>query len=755
MTRPSTFSWRRAIRTGFGALITLAGALGTGCLDRPVSPATPDTTNVFVDDIRQQGVDKIDLLFMIDNSISMADKQAILADAVPELVRRLVTPICVDPATQQPTGGNAPCSGGSEPEFKAVDNIHIGVISSSLGGHGGDICSGDSQNDKSHLMGTKRPNLASFNNQGFLWWGPDQQKTPGAHTDANALINDFKAHVTATGEDGCGYEASLESWYRFLIDPEPPETIVVNGQGFAERTGIDATVIAQREAFLRPDSLVAVIMLSDENDCSLREDGGNSVLGQAYALASSKPFNQANMPRGRSACNTNPDDECCYTCALGDKANCTPAAQDAECQKGLYGKAEDDLNLRCWQQKRRFGEDWLYPTQRYVDGLRKQQVPNRVGEMVPNPLFKGGSGVAPRDPNLVYLAGIVGVPWQLISTPESQTGNTLKYLTATELNQQGIWSKITEEGTKPPGDPHMVESVDPRPNLPGPGAAPGADPFHGHDWDIRKSPQVLDLQYACTFKLQQPRDCSSTGGACDCDSASVAAGVNNPLCQAPGGAYGTTQYHAKAFPGLRELRVLRDFGQNSIVASICPKNADKSQVPVTDPNYGYNPAVSAIVDRLKEVLNVKCLPRPLDVNPADNTVQCAIVETSLGAVDCNLPGRKAVDPALVGPVRKQLAEKGQCGPGSADQTPCDQYQMCEIAFAGEVGSLNECLSNPNENAINPPGWCYVDPDKNIGDPALVAACPPTQRRLLRFVGQDTPRPGSTVFIACLGGAVTE
>ena len=45
---------------------------------RPVEPQDPRTNNVYVDQIRQTAVDKIDLLFMIDNSISMADKQEIL-----------------------------------------------------------------------------------------------------------------------------------------------------------------------------------------------------------------------------------------------------------------------------------------------------------------------------------------------------------------------------------------------------------------------------------------------------------------------------------------------------------------------------------------------------------------------------------------------------------------------------------------------------------------------------------------------------
>ena len=63
-------------------LLAATSAITAGCLDRPVAPAVPNTTNVYIGQIRQTGVDKIDLLFMIDNSISMFDKQKILADAV-------------------------------------------------------------------------------------------------------------------------------------------------------------------------------------------------------------------------------------------------------------------------------------------------------------------------------------------------------------------------------------------------------------------------------------------------------------------------------------------------------------------------------------------------------------------------------------------------------------------------------------------------------------------------------------------------
>ena len=61
--------WVRMGLAGLG-LVSAVAASSVGCLDRPVSPASPNTTNVFVQDIRQTTVDKIDLLFMIDNSIS-------------------------------------------------------------------------------------------------------------------------------------------------------------------------------------------------------------------------------------------------------------------------------------------------------------------------------------------------------------------------------------------------------------------------------------------------------------------------------------------------------------------------------------------------------------------------------------------------------------------------------------------------------------------------------------------------------------
>src|SRR5687767_13961990 len=68
------------------------------------------TSNVVVKRLTQTAVDKADLLFMIDNSISMADNQDILAKAVPVLVQRLVDPICTDDQGN-PTGDGSSVDG--------------------------------------------------------------------------------------------------------------------------------------------------------------------------------------------------------------------------------------------------------------------------------------------------------------------------------------------------------------------------------------------------------------------------------------------------------------------------------------------------------------------------------------------------------------------------------------------------------------------------------------------------------------------
>ncbi|HWP04456.1 MAG TPA: hypothetical protein VNN72_01880 [Polyangiaceae bacterium] len=780
-TRTSTHFVTRALTSVVPVLALAAG----GCLERPVTPVQPNTTNVFVSTIANRAVDKVDLLFMIDNSLSMADKQDILAQAVPVLVKRLVTPTCIDD-DGKPLGvsdANGHCAQGS-PEFNPVKDVHLGVITSSLGGYGGTECQPDSNDplvgrtpdDRAELVPTANPavrgQIVSWNDSGFLAWDPTGTKnTPPGENNLDHLTANFRDHVTKAGESGCGYEGSLEAWYRFLVDPEPPLNVTATSSGpgqpvVATRGPVNETVLAQRKAFLRPDSLLSIVMLTDENDCSLIDDDGT----QGWLAASQT----VSMPHSSAACADNPDDRCCHSCAIEAPSGCTPNASDAECSKGNGSYAtvparDDSPHLRCFDQKRRFGLDLLHPTSRYVDGLTKTMVPNRAGKLVQNPIFAAADGKPARSASLVLLTGIVGVPWQDLATPDSLSGRNLTYLNASELAKEGRWDVILG-GATGPSDPLMHESIAARTGenpITGSKLAPPdasgemMNPINGHEQNVVRAD---DLQYACTFPLMKERPCTDANDdSCDCTT--DYRDYNRPLCRYEGAAgTGGVQIAAKAYPGLRELAVLRGVGDNGIVASICPKNTlpAANVAPEADPAYGYNPAIAAMAEIFKSRLAQQCLPRPLPVETdpkADGygQVPCSVVEavpSSGASCSCDpTQGRlplAADDDKLRDAVRTQLRAEGTCG--GTDGTSCNDYCMCRIESL-EGSELTAC-QNGHENGETF-GYCYVDPAQGIGSPELVKACPATDKRSLRFVGEGLPAIGSVTFMACQGKSFIE
>jgi hypothetical protein len=449
------------------------------------------------------------------------------------------------------------------------------------------------------------------------------------------------------------------------------------------------------------------------------------------------------------------------------------------------------MNERCFAQAKRFGVDLLYPVQRYVDALSQPLVDTRMnGELKPNPLLAAGPNGEPgREQGLVFFAGIIGVPWQDIATEDSLgSPRALDYLTADELLAANRWEMLVPNPTTGanPTDPFMIESIDPRPaGTRHPIAAVNAaitpetgnmrNPINGHEQAVDPMRRE-DLQFACTFPLTAPIPCTAMNQAgCDCNADEYI--KNSPLCNYTAPMTDGTQTSAKAYPGTRILQVLQGFGSNSIVASICPKNVEPEPGTTrgTDPNYGYNPAVAAIVNRLKEALTAKCLPRPLAPestagSPEFGKVPCAVVEvrpkpTTGEACGACIPdaGRRELegDRAKVVPaVREYLRNQGQCDLQGLPN--CDQFCLCEInQFTDD--QLTTCRTQATAPGLN--GYCYVDPAASrasgddpaiiAGEEALVATCPATQQRILRFLGDNLPARDGLAFIACIGAAVTE
>jgi len=796
MSESSKRSREQRVRGFFGAVLIVGAASASACLDRPLALVPPETSNSSVTLVKQSRVEKIDLLLVVDNSQSMLDKQRTLEQAVPQLVGRLASPRCIDDNDVAVPAVAGKCPAGSDFEFEPLKDIHIGIVSSSLGSHGGNFyCNNPTMkphdDDHAHLIGTVRPGVTSWNQTGFLVWDPGTPPThtPAGEHDVAALENEVTDMITQTGEDGCGFESTLESWYRFLVDPSPPTSVTFGAappmsSPPSAPAGIDQVLLKQRAQFLRPDSLVSIIELSDENDCSISDVGYGYLLTQATPTSGS-----TTTPRATSACAQDPNSPCCRSCETSEMSpppNCGALADDPACKVGkTLTVPEDNPNQRCFDQKRRFGVDLLYPVQRYIDGLTNSQVLDRDGKLVQNPLFAGAGSTLPRDKSLVLFAAIVGVPWQDLADDASLHGAGLRFLNADEMQAQGRWSMllgVPSENT-PPGDPLMIESPDPRtgiqPQTKSPLGSPDShsptDSINGHEYhvplraaaqgqpgDVKYVPASsgADLQYACTFPLPAPVDCSKSD-KCDCSVANSPGGVttiNSPLCQPPtGGPAGTTQYYAKAYPGVRHLQVLQGIKAQGIAASICPKVTGGDP---QDPSFGYNPAVNAIIERMKAFLGPPCLPRrlapELDMSkPTYGEVPCRVVEARLPGnegCNCNAPGRSSADD-ISDAVRKQLATQKECD--GVTGTACSKFCLCEIAqLTGDARKACQ-FSQPSDGV----GYCYVDGDAKdetgapLSDPKLTAACPSNARRRLRFNGDNTPVNGSVTVMACEGAKV--
>ncbi|WP_434041235.1 MULTISPECIES: hypothetical protein [Sorangium] len=582
--------------------------------------------------------DKVDLLFVVDNSGSMADKQEVLRLALADVVSGMTNPPCLEPsglpASAQPASGLSPCPTGTSRARSPVNDMHIGVISSSLGGHGSGACPQNtsiSNNDMAHLLARSDPqstdnDLPTYHDRGFLVWDAAGSHGPAADSDPVELATKLGAIVEGVGQAGCGFEAPLESFYRFLVDPEPYVTIELQ-EDAAVPTGIDQMVLQQRRDFLRPDSLLLIVMLSDENDCSIK-DGGRD-----YLVAETR--NGFRLWRPRSECAINPNDPCCKSCSQ-DQSGCPadPTCTRADGSPTRLSAEEDPVNLRCWDHKRRFGFDFLYPIERYIEALTSPTVPARNGDLVPNPIFSDldpeDDNTRTRGPQHIVFTGIVGVPWQDLARQNADGvpdlvggldagGNPVGGLKdAGELDApvpggfSSTWEIVLGDPANhvAPADPFMIESQAPRAGanpitgdqLVHPDAT-GWNAINGREYTIPRG-STGDLQYACIFNLLTERSCEGNAQSCDC-SESVTGVNDSPLCKPEGtngledpGNRETAQERAKAYPGLRELQLLQRLGEQGVAGSICPAQISDA----SSPDYGYRPIMNAVLDRLSSAL---------------------------------------------------------------------------------------------------------------------------------------------------------
>ncbi len=582
----SVMSLRHAL-VPFFALAIAAGAIACdGLLDVDFDDARAREADAAADanadvpggdpdpDVPLVPASKVDLLLVVDNSASMGDKNNLLADSIGTLLRDLAK----------------------------VGDMHVGVLSTSLGDFGASstpqsgVCDATAfprLNDKAHLRTTDAGGAqVPGTSNGFLTY------TGG---DVEPLVKNTELLVRGVGETGCGLEAQLEATYRFLSQPDPWVTVTLDKFNQATLgSEIDAQVLAQRKAFLRPDSALVVVMITDEDDSSVDP---LSVGGQGWAFMSrmfpgSKVFRGAGAaqgttaPRGTSICATNPGSASCTSCgfqflcnptdpacqAIKNDVNCrtSGSAQTGDGYDGYYGPDDDSLNVRFHRMKERFGIDPQFPIRRYVDGLSASKVPDRAAEHPTTTVSDGRRTIAayeqtPKCTNPIFAASLPSGPGEeLCNLPRGPRSRELVIFALlggfpeSLAGESPNWKALV--GANPGAfdysglDPHMVPSVSPRAGLAPPSATRGdngSDPVHGREWDTRKN----DLQFACTFPLPATRVCNASDPSCDC----AIDGHNPPLCAVTLGQ----QIRAKAYPTTRPLRVAQGLGERAIIGSIC------------------------------------------------------------------------------------------------------------------------------------------------------------------------------------------
>lgn len=322
-------------------LAALLSVVSLGCPGQELAPLGPCTVSAVSERVDQAGVSDVDLLFMVDNSGSMASEQAKIAKELPRLVQVLTT-------GDRCAGGNeADCDLNDDKEpkrhFTPVKQLHLGVVSSNMGGidepTGSQAavlaCKGLGDDGKLQTstevavdgVVAKRQEFQDYA-EGEVVIQPDEdcmipdqpryQEYAAADGDKPDLIASNFACVARLGVRGCPFEQQLEAVWKALAPSEG------SGANYKFLNGSNGQGDGYNKNFLREDAILAIIEVSDEEDCSITDEG--KVL-----------FSQA---------------------------------ADATAEYG-------PLNLRCGKATERPDyEDLIHPTKRYITGLKSLKPDN-------------------------------------------------------------------------------------------------------------------------------------------------------------------------------------------------------------------------------------------------------------------------------------------------------------------------------------------------------------------------------------------
>ena len=595
MIRTTSRLLRHTLAGAF-ALATMS-ALGAGCLDRPVAPTIPQTTARVNEQVQQNAVDKIDLLFMIDNSASMADKQAVLGDAVPDLLDRLVNPGCVSDADRSTPSRGAPAT-----------TCPTGVV--------GRVRAHRRHPHRHHQLLARRsrlgrvrcddqPSAAAPQRRPGPPPDPRRAAAPPRRGTATRAFSrgtragtknsrpvkptrrtsrrTFAEHGASAWAERLRLRVELEAWYRFLIDPQPPlnitASITPSGPQPAQLSGHRHALLDQRTDFLRPDSLVAVILLTDENDCSVIEDNG-----LAYLSINSPPAGQRGLdPERHEPLQEQPERSVLLQLRIATRR--TPARGQLRHRPptrtcdGQSPSRTRPTTSRCAASTRSASSASTSSTRSSATSTGSRSPdPGPRRDHGPEPALLPISSARAaraasriRSSSLVFFAGIVGVPWQDIAVdPNGPHQGLQEQRRDRQRSKFGRCILGDPDGfarRSLPTDPLMIETPFPRQGtnpvtkepLAGVSAAANANSINGHEYDTTQTTAAraatsstrASSSSRCAARLLAAR---TNQFSCDCAEPGSQRAAAARSARTDAGDYSTTRFAPRATPACASSR---------------------------------------------------------------------------------------------------------------------------------------------------------------------------------------------------------
>lgn len=76
--------------------------------------------------------------------------------------------------------------------------------------------------------------------------------------------------------------------------------------------------------------------------------------------------------------------------------------------------------------------------------------------------------------------------------------------------------------------------------------------------------------------------------------------------------------------------------------------------------------------------------------------------------------------------------------------------LCEIEQIRPDVDPEGLESCRNDTVPGGDGWCYLDEQRQIGNPDLLQKCPRTARRKVRYAGAGKPNSNTVTMVSCAG-----